>query len=249
MKKTNNERASSKLTFMRGFRDGLPVMLGYLSVSFAFGMIANSRGFPIWCAALFSMTNLSGTGQFVGLDLITTGAGIAEMICTIAVINARYFLMSLSLGQKMPSNVNLWQRCIIAFGDTDENFAIAMMQTEPLTFKYMAGMIISSYSGWVGGTILGGLASGLIPQSVLSALGIALYAMFVALVVPPAKQSRPVLIVVLCAAAVSTLLNFLPVIKDIGSGWIIIIAGIAASVLGAVMFPIDSDKAKEDEAK
>ena len=124
-----------------------------------------------------------------------------------------------------------------------------MMQTEPLTFKYMAGMIISSYSGWVGGTILGGLASGLIPQSVLSALGIALYAMFVALVVPPAKQSRPVLIVVLCAAAVSTLLNFLPVIKDIGSGWIIIIAGIAASVLGAVMFPIDSDKAKEDEAK
>ena len=242
----------SKLTFSRGFRDGIPVMLGYLSVSFAFGMIANSRGFPIWCAALFSMTNLSGTGQFVGLDLISTGAGIAEMICTIAVINARYFLMSLSLGQKLPQKVTLWQRFIIAFGDTDENFAIAMMQTEPLTFPYMAGMILSSYSGWVGGTILGGLASGLIPDSVLSALGIALYAMFVALVVPPAKQSRPVLIVVLTAAAVSTLLNIIPIIKDIGSGWIIIIAGIAASAMGAVFFPIsdtETETAEEGSVK
>jgi len=235
---------NSKLTFLRGFKDGVPIMLGYLSVSFAFGMIAHSRGIPIWCTALFSMTNLSGTGQFVGLDLISAATGFLEIICTLAVINARYFLMSLSLGQKLPSSVSLWQRLIIAFGDTDEIFAVAMMQTEPLNFKYMFGLFLSSYMGWVGGSILGGAASGLIPDSVLSALGIALYAMFVALVVPPAKSSRPVLIVVLSAAAVSTLLNIIPVIKDIGSGWIIIIAGVAASLVGALLFPIEESEAE-----
>jgi len=238
----------SKLTFRRGFTDALPIMLGYLSVSFAFGMIAHSRGIPLWCTALFSATNLSGTGQFVGIDLISAGTGLIELICTIAVINARYFLMSLSLGQKLPQKITLWQRFIIAFGDTDEIFAIAMMQTEPLTFSYLVGMISSSYIGWVGGSILGAAASGLIPDSVLSALGVALYAMFIALVVPPAKSDRKVLIVVLCSVAVSTLLNILPVIKDIGSGWIIIIAGIAASVMGALLFPLKDEEDTEVDA-
>ncbi len=240
---------TKNLTFGRGFRDGIPVMLGYLSVSFAFGMIANSRGIPLPCAALFSITNLSGTGQFVGIDLISAGAGVLELICTLAVINARYFLMSLSLGQKLPSTITLWQRLIIAFGNTDECFAIAMLQTQPLTFPYLGGLILSSFSGWVGGTIIGSAASGLIPDSVLSALGIALYAMFIALVVPPAMNSRPILAVVGIAAGVSTVLSVIPYVKDIGSGWIIIIAGIAASAVGALLFPVPESEAEGGDAK
>lgn len=228
------------LTFLQGARDAVPVMLGYLSVSFAFGMIAASRGIPVWCAALFSGTALTGTGQFVGLDLISAGAGFIELACTLAVINARYFLMSLSLGQKLPANITLWQRCVIAFGNTDENFAIAMMQTKPLTFPYLCGMIVTSYCGWVGGTILGGAAQNLIPQSVLSALGIALYAMFIALVVPPAMKNRKILLVVSASVAISCVFSFTPALSGIGSGWIIIISGVAASVLGALLFPVET---------
>ena len=231
-----------KLTFSRGFRDGIPILLGYLSVSFAFGMIAHSRGIPIWGAAMFSMTSFTGTGQFVGIDLMSAGAGVLELICTLAVINARYFLMSLSYTQKLPSDVTLWQRLIIAFGNTDEIFAVAMMQEEPLNFRYLCGLILSSYSGWVSGSILGGAASSLIPAPVLSALGIALYAMFIALVVPATKKSRPVLIVALTAAALSCVFHVLPVLRDIGSGWIIIVCGIAASLMGSLLFPLKGDE-------
>ncbi|MFA6948569.1 MAG: AzlC family ABC transporter permease [Eubacteriales bacterium] len=226
------------LTFIRGARDGLPVGLGYLSVAFAFGMIATAeKGMPLWGAALVSLTNFTGTGQFVGVDLMSVGTGIIELVCTLAVINARYFLMSLSLSQKLPENITLWQRMMIAFGNTDENFALMMLQSEPLTFPYMMGMIITSYSGWVGGTILGGAASAVIPSSLLSALGIALYAMFIALVVPPAKADRRVLGVVAAAAAISCALYYIPASSGIGSGWIIIISGVLSSAAGAVFFP------------
>lgn len=239
---------SQRLTYRRGFVDAVPVMLGYLSVSLAFGMIAQSRGIPVWCAALFSATGFTGTGQFVGLDLIAAGAGFAEMIVTLAVINARYTLMSLSLGQRLDPRINTLQRAVIAFGNTDENFAIAMMQTEPINFRYFLGLMTSSYMGWVGGTVIGGVASSFIPDSVLSAFGIALYAMFIALVVPPAKADRRVLIVIGAACAVSCLLNVLPVIRDIGSGWIIIIAGVSAAVFGALAFPVREEEEKEKEA-
>jgi predicted branched-subunit amino acid permease len=153
------------------------------------------------------------------------------------VINARYFLMSLSLSQKLPGEITLWQRLVIAFGNTDEIFAVAMMRTEPINFRYMTGLIVCSYSGWVGGTVIGGLASGAIPKSVLSALGIALYAMFIALVVPPAKKTRPVLTVVLVAAAINCLLRYVDAFDFITSGWAIIISGVTAAFAGALLFP------------
>lgn len=236
------------LGFLRGVSDGLPVCLGYLSVAFAFGMIATAeKGMPLWGAALVSITNFTGTGQFVGVDLMSAATGILELICTLAVINARYFLMSLSLSQKLPENITLWQRMMIAFGNTDENFAIMMLQTEPLTFPYMMGMILISYSGWVGGTVLGGAASSVIPASLLSALGIALYAMFIALVVPPAKADRRVLGVVGIAVAISCALYYIPAASGLGSGWIIIISGIISAAAGALLFPQSEKTCGEDE--
>ena len=227
------------LTFQAGVRDAIPICLGYLSVSFAFGMIASDRGMPVWIASLFSVTCVSGTGQFVGLNLMAAGAALFEMLCTLAVINARYLLMSVSLSQKLPEKTNLWQRLVIAYGNTDEIFAMASTQTLPLTFSYMLGMIFISLFGWVGGTVLGEVAGGVIPQSVVVAMNIALYAMYIALIIPEARRSKQVLSVVVFAAAVSCLLTFLPLTGSLGSGWIIIIGGLSASAFGAILFPRD----------
>lgn len=228
---------SKALSFKDGLRDAVPICLGYLSVSFAFGMIAAAKGMPVWAAGLFSVLCISGTGQFVGINLMGAGAGIIELICTVAVINARYLLLSITLSQKLPGKITFWQRLIIAYGNTDEIFAIAVTRTQPLTFSYMCGMIFISLSGWLGGTILGELANGLISESIILAMNIALYAMYIALIMPDAKKSVPVTIVILIAIVFSCALTYLPFTVKLGSGWIIIIAGIAASVIGAAVFP------------
>lgn len=232
---------NTRLTFRQGLVDALPIFFGYLSVAVAFGILASSRGVPVWLSTIASMTSLTGTGQFVWLDLIAASAALVQTALALAVINARYFLMSLSLSQRLPGEITLWQRLIIAFGNTDEIFAVAMTRTEPLNFQYMLGLITCSYMGWVGGTVVGGLASGAIPASVLSALGIALYAMFIALIVPPAKKSRPVLAVVLTAAALNFIMRSIPAFGFITSGWQVIISGIAAASIGAAMFPVRDD--------
>ena len=228
------------LTLLSGFRDALPICLGYLSVSLAFGMIAADRGMPLWTAVLFSGTCVSGTGQFVGLNLLAAAAPLFEMLCTLAVINARYLLMSVSLSQKLPAGMNLWQRLIVAYGNTDEIFAVASTQTAALTFPYMAGMIIISVSGWLAGTILGEIAGGIFPQSLVTAMNIALYAMYIALIIPDAAKSRRIAVIVLTAAALSCALALLP--KGPGDGWRIILAGCAAAALGAVLYPRDAEE-------
>lgn len=230
----------NKLTFLDGLRDAFPICLGYISVSFAFGMIAVARGLPLWAPTLISMTSFTGTGQFVGADLMGAAASAAEIACTLFIINARYFLMSLSLTQRLPENITLWQRLIVAFGNTDEIFAVSMCQTKPLGFGYMTGMILCAYSGWVGGTLLGSIANNIIPPSLLSALGIALYAMFMALIIPPAKKEYRISVAVALSCAVSFTLYF--TLRNIGTGWIIIISGISTAAAAAAIFPRKADK-------
>jgi 4-azaleucine resistance transporter AzlC len=232
----------NELTFRQGLRDALPISLGYISVSFAFGMIAIVHGLPVWAPTVISMTSITGTGQFVGADLMGAAASVAEIVCTLVIINARYFLMSLSLTQRLPNNVTLWQRLIIAFGNTDEIFAVSMCQTKPLNFRYFGGLILCAYSGWAGGTLLGSFANNIIPKSLLSALGIALYAMFTALIIPPAKKEYKIAAAVTFSVAISCLLYYMPVLRDIGGGWIIIISGVAAAAAAAVIFPRKADE-------
>lgn len=236
----------NKLTFAKGAKDGIPIALGYLSVAFAFGMLGVSKGFPLWSPIFISLTNFTGTGQFAGLDLIAVSAGYFEIACTLLVINLRYSLMSLSLSQKLDENVSLWQRLIIAFGNTDEIFAVSIRQTGLLNFRYMLGLILCSFSGWVGGTILGAVASSVLPQALLSALGIALYAMFIAIIIPPARESSAVAKVVLISAGMACIFHFVPVISELSSGWVIIICGVTSSVLGALLFPIGKEESSSD---
>ena len=233
---------NNQLTFLKGMRDGLPVALGYLSISFAFGMLAVSKNMPVWAPILISFSSFTGTGQFAGMDLITLGAGYAEIAFTILVINLRYMLMSLSLLQKLDEKVTLPQRLLIAFGNSDEIFAVAIQQSGFLNFRYMLGVITCAYSGWVTGTALGAAAGNLLPASVLSAMGISLYAMFIALIIPPARDSKPILKIILIAVLLSGLFRFTPVLKTISSGWVIIICGVVSSTVGALFFPVGKEK-------
>ncbi|MBE7027219.1 MAG: AzlC family ABC transporter permease [Ruminococcaceae bacterium] len=230
------------LTFSKGVRDGLPIALGYLSVSFAFGMICMQNGLPAWAPILISLTNFTGTGQFAGADLIVAGAAFAEIAFTVLIINMRYLLMSLSLSQKLEQKMPVIKRLAIAFGNTDEIFAVAMRQNGELNFTYMMGLILSAFSGWVSGTVLGVFASSFLPASLQSALGIAIYAMFIAIIVPAAKESKPITRVVLIGVLISCVFYYTPVLSAVSKGWVIIISGVISSALGAYFFPLKEEQ-------
>ena len=137
---------------MQGARDGTPIFLGYLSVSFAFGIMATESGLSAWIAQMISMTNLTSAGQVAGTVLMVSGASLVEIAMTTLVINLRYTLMSLSLSQKLDPGVSVWKRLLLSFGITDEIFAVAMQQSGAVGAAYLAGLIFTPYLGWAGGT-------------------------------------------------------------------------------------------------
>lgn len=232
-------------SFRAGLRDGLPIALGYFPVSFTFGMLAISQGLPAFQAVLISATNLTSAGQFAGLTVIAAGSSLLEMALTQLVINLRYALMSLSLSQKLDSRVTLLQRCIVAFGNTDEIFAVASSKPGTIGARYLYGLILGPMLGWTGGTLAGAVASGLLPAMVQSALGVAIYGMFIAIVVPPARQFRPVLAVVVIALVLSCGFAWLPVLRQVSAGFAIIFCTVLAAGAGAILFPLEE---KEEEA-
>ena len=236
---------SEQNRFSRGARDGLPIALGYLSVSFAFGMLAVQQGLPVWAPIAISLSNFTGTGQFAGAGLIAAGASLGELALTVLIINLRYTLMSLSLSQRVSAKMGLGQRLLIAFGITDEVYAVAIRRPGMLTGKYMAGLILCSFAGWVGGTCVGALASSLLPESVRLALGIAVYAMFIAILVPPARDSRPIAAIILGSVAMSCAFRYIPALSGLSSGWVIIICGLVSAGLAAILRPISDDSAAE----
>ncbi len=233
------------LTFKKGLKDGLPICLGYVSVSFAFGMMATQGGLPVWVALLISMTNLTSAGQFAGLELILSGGLYIEIAITTFVINIRYMLMSLSLSQKVDEAMTTLQRWVLSFGVTDEVFAVAMQQKGSVNARYFSGLIVTPYVGWALGTLLGGTATNLLPMSVRTALGIAIYGMFIAIIIPPAKKSLPVAKVIIIAVALSCIFKWTPGLNQLSSGWVIIICAVIASAFAALRYPVDDTEARE----
>lgn len=231
-----------KNNFTEGLKDGVPIALGYLSVSFSIGIMAVSSGLDIFQGAFMSLTNVTSAGQFAGLAVIATGGTILELILTQLIINLRYALMSLSLSQKLSEKITLWQRLVIAFANTDEIFAVAMNRSKSLTFSYMLGLQSLPVIGWTSGTALGAAAGQALPDAISSALNVALYGMFIAIVVPAAVKLRPVLIVAALAALFSCMIYYLPLFSGISTGTSIIICTILASAAGAVIFPVSQDK-------
>ena len=222
----------------RGIRDGIPIAVGYFSVSFTFGMMAVQSGISPFHAVLISLLNLTSAGQFAGLTVIVSNASLMEMALTQLVVNIRYGLVSVSLSQKLDDSVKMRSRLLIAYGNTDEIFAVASSKPGTVGAKYLYGLILLPVLGWVGGTLAGAVASTLLPGTVISALGVALYGMFIAIVVPPAKEHKEVRTVVLIALLLSCAFYYLPVLRQVSSGFMIIICTVAAAAVGAVLFPL-----------
>lgn len=233
---------NKELGFARGVRDGVPIGLGYLSVSFSFGLLAVRAGLPVWTAVLISATNLTSAGQLAGLSIIAAGGAVVEMIVTQFVINMRYALMAISLSQKADERFTPLERALAAFGITDEIFAVAASQTGTFGVKYLFGLIVMPFLGWTGGTLLGAAAGNILPEAIKAALGIALYGMFIAVVVPPATQDRGALIAALGAAFLSCCLTYIPVFAGISQGFAVVICACAAASAAAWLHPLPEDE-------
>lgn len=229
-------------SFSEGFRHGIPIGLGYFSVSIAFGIKAVSGGLTPFEAVLISLTNLTSAGQFAGITVIAAGASLVEMALTQLVVNLRYALMSLSLSQKLHESVGTWKRCVIAFGNTDEIFAVASSQKGSLGLQYMLGLMTAPIFGWSLGTLTGAVADTLLPDFIRSALGIALYGMFIAIVVPPMKKQGSVRAVVAVSLVISTAFYYIPGLSSLSPGFVIIICTLAAAGLAAFLFPLPEEE-------
>lgn len=223
-----------KLSFLNGLNDGIPIALGYLSVSFTFGITAVGMGIPPLTAILISLTNVTSAGQVAGIGIIAAHGGFAEMAAAQLIINLRYSLMSLSLSQKLDRKYSMFHRITTAFCITDEVFAVASGQSGDLPPRYMYGLQMLPYVFWSGGTAIGAFLGSVLPESVKSALGIAIYGMFLAIIIPQAKKSRGVLFAALFASGMSCCLaNF----SAISSGISIIICTVVAASFAALLFP------------
>ncbi len=221
-----------------GIKDGLPIALGYFSVSVAFGVSAVGANVPWWGATLISLTNLTSAGQKAGVDVMAVGGSVLLIILTTLIINMRYFLMGVSMSQKVEGKMPIWQRLLVAFGITDEIYAVSMGKRHDLTTNYMAGLIIPPIFGWTGGTLLGSVATNFMPNVLADAMGIALYGMFIAVIVPPSKENKKVLGAVLMAVLLSVLFTYVPYIKNLETGWAVIIITVLVSGIAATVFPV-----------
>lgn len=227
--------------FKNGVKHGIPICLGYLPVSFTFGLMAVSAGIPKWTAILISLTNLTSAGQFAGITLISAGTAYFELGLTVFIINLRYMLMSLSISQKIDRKINTLQRMLFSFGITDETYVVASLQPNKLTSAYMFGLISMPIFGWNLGTILGVFISDLLPLTLQNAMGIALYGMFIALIVPPARKERKILVIIMIAVAIMCMFRYISIFSGISSGFRIIISSVVAAAAGAYFFPNKED--------
>ena len=230
--------------FLAGMKAGMPVCVGYFSVSFGFGAMAVAQGLTIWQAILISASNVTSAGQFAGLTVIAAGATIAEMILTQLVINSRYALMSLALGQRLSPQVGIGRRLMMAFFNTDEVFALGMARGNGLKPSFFVGAGVIAAVGWVAGTAMGAVAGSLLPQEVRMALGVMLYGMFIAIVVPQAREEKPILVSVALALAFSCLFAWVPGLREISNGLAIVICTVAAASVCAILFPVEEEVAE-----
>jgi len=217
---------------------GIPIGLGYLSVSFTFGIMAVGMGLSWWQATIISMLTVTSAGQLAGIGTMIHPGLYMEMLISQLTINIRYSFMSISIGQKADSKFKGIYRWLLGFMMTDEIFGVASSR-KSVSRSFFAGLSVFPYLGWALGTLIGALLGEVLPGSLLSALGIALYAMFIAIVVPEMKKSKPVIVVVLIAIILSCGFKYLPVLQNISAGIAITICGVVAALVGAVFFPIE----------
>ncbi|MCR4652417.1 MAG: AzlC family ABC transporter permease [Eubacterium sp.] len=234
--------------FLRGLRNGIPICLGYFAVSFALGIAAKNAGMNALQSGVMSATMVASAGQFSAISLIGGGAGVLEMITTALIVNLRYFLMSCSLTQKLKPGTSPIHRFLVAYGVTDEIFGLSSTVEGYLNPFYTYGITVISVSGWVAGTVLGVVVGSILPVWATNALGVAMYGMFLAIIIPPARKNAFIGVLVALSMAASWIFTEAPVLKSISSGFRVIILTVLLAGAAAVIRPIaDAEEIEEDE--
>ena len=229
---------SNQTCFRRGVRDGMPIALGYFAVAFTLGIAARNAGFSAVQAMVESLTNNASAGEYAVFSLVSAGAGYWEVAVMTLVANARYLLMSCALSQKLAPETGLGHRMLVAFDVTDEIFGVSIAVPGRLNPFYTYGAMAAAIPGWALGTFLGVVVGNVLPLRLVSALSVGLYGMFLAIIVPPARESRVVLALVLLSFAVSWAAASLPALAAVSSGVKTIVLTVAISLGAAVLFPV-----------
>ena len=229
--------------FIKGIIKGSHISIGYIPIGISFGLIAKALDIPNEVVILMSLIVYAGASQFMAVSLMSTGIGMVEIVLTTFIVNLRHLLMSASLSQKVHKKADEKLLPIIAFGITDETFAyISMADQEELSDAWILGINIVAYLSWVGSTVVGLYLSASLPDIIQSSMGISLYAMFIALLVPNIKGKSVLLKITGISIISSSILYFIPVIsKNISSGWRVIITILISSAIGAFFYEEEVD--------
>ncbi len=228
--------------FRDGCRDAIPVCLGYIAVSFAFGIESSKIGMSVFQAIMTSLLNVTSAGQFSALEIIARNGSFIELAILQLIINLRYMLMSTALSQKLDPELGTGYRLGISYGVTDEIFALSVLKKGKLYPLYSYGLIFVSVFGWILGTGLGAFAGQIMPQRIISCLGLAIYGMFIAIIIPDTRTSKAVLMVVVAAMSLSTIFTYAPYLRAISSGFRIIIITVLVAAIAAIYAPVKEEE-------
>ena len=232
--------------FREGFRDGIPIGLGYLAVSFSLGISAKQAGLTPLQGFVTSFLENASAGEYIAFTLIGAGATYIELCLMTIIANARYLLMSCAMSQRFSPDTPMIHRFLVAFDLTDELFGITIARPGSLNPCYTYGAILLAAPAWASGTALGIIAGNLLPLRVVSALSVALYGMFLAIIIPPARKDRIVAVLVVISFALSFLCSYLPGISALSEGTRTILLTVAISGAAAVLFPVRQEENKND---
>ncbi len=233
----------NKKNYKEGLRDGIPIALGYFAVSFTLGIAAKKAGLSAFQATLMSLTNSTSAGEFAAISAICAGSTYLEMAVMQAVINLRYLLMSCALSQKIDNKVGMINRLIMGGGITDEIFGISISRPGRLNPFYTYGAMSLAIPAWSLGTCIGVVVGSVLPSNVISALSVALYGMFLAVIIPPARENKIIALLITVSMAASYAFSVVPGLKDISSGMTVIILTVVISGAAAFLFPVEEEDA------
>ena len=227
--------------YKKGLVDGIPIALGYFAVAFTLGIVAKNSGLSAFQAMLAAALTNASAGGYAGFTLIGENASFLEMALTQLVVNARYLLMACALSQKLSPKTSTLHRSLIAFDVTDEIFGISVSVKGTLNPFYNYGAMTVSIPGWALGAFFGVIMGNVLPNSVVSALSVGLYGMFLAIIIPPARKNKIIAILVMVSMALSFVFSKLPLLSSISSGMRVIVLTVLISLAAAVLFPREEE--------
>lgn len=248
MTKDTKPTKDNLIIFKQGLKDGIPIGLGYLAVSFSLGIAAKTAGLTPMQGFVVSLLCMASAGEYVGFLSIAAGAAYIEIAMATLIANARYLLMSTAMSQRMESKLSIKHRILMAFGITDELFGIAIARPGYLNPYYSYGAFITSAFPWALGTSLGIIAGNMLPARLVSAFSVALYGMFLAVIIPPAKKDKIIAGLIIICFGASYVATQLPILKDFTDGTRTIILTVVIASLAAILFPKEvTDEETQEE--